>query len=222
MPRKKKVPEVIEEELIPVEEEAAEDEDIINDDGLDDGIELPPNAEEKLNELIELGKKKKNVLELNEIADFLSEVNLDDEQLSHVMDVLAQHEIDILSMSDSDEDIDEDDMEDMDEDAELEEEDVDLDNIEGFIPEGVSLEDPVRMYLKEIGKVPLLSADEEIELAQLMEQGGEQVYRADFLVPVLTGGGSGGCEGFTGLLGHFLNVQHNRVSFFGWLRCGCR
>ena len=173
MPRKKKVPEVIEEELIPVEEEAAEDEDIINDDGLDDGIELPPNAEEKLNELIELGKKKKNVLELNEIADFLSEVNLDDEQLSHVMDVLAQHEIDILSMSDSDEDIDEDDMEDMDEDAELEEEDVDLDNIEGFIPEGVSLEDPVRMYLKEIGKVPLLSADEEIELAQLMEQGGE-------------------------------------------------
>jgi len=173
MPRKKKVPEVIEEELIPIEEETAEDEDIINDDGLDDGIELPPNAEEKLNELIELGKKKKNVLELNEIADFLSEVNLDDEQLSHVMDVLAQHEIDILSMSDSDEDIDEDDMDDLDEDAELEEEDVDLDNIEGFIPEGVSLEDPVRMYLKEIGKVPLLSADEEIELAQLMEQGGE-------------------------------------------------
>ncbi|MCR4596129.1 MAG: RNA polymerase sigma factor RpoD [Lachnospiraceae bacterium] len=173
MPRKKKTPEVIEEEFIPVEEETA-DEDIINDDGLDDGIELPQNAEEKLNELIELGKKKKNVLELNEIADFLSEVNLDDEQLSHVMDVLAQHEIDILSMSDTDEDIDDDEMDDLDEDSEIEEEEVDLDNIEGFIPEGVSLEDPVRMYLKEIGKVPLLSADEEIELAQLMEQGGEE------------------------------------------------
>ncbi|MBR6390790.1 MAG: RNA polymerase sigma factor RpoD [Lachnospiraceae bacterium] len=173
MPRKKKTPEVIEEEFIPVEEETA-DEDIINDDGLDDGIELPQNAEEKLNELIELGKKKKNVLELNEIADFLSEVNLDDEQLSHVMDVLAQHEIDILSMSDTDEDIDDDEMDDIDEDSEIEEEEVDLDNIEGFIPEGVSLEDPVRMYLKEIGKVPLLSADEEIELAQLMEQGGEE------------------------------------------------
>ncbi len=173
MPRKKKTPEVIEEEFIPVEEETA-NEDIINDDGLEDGIELPQNAEEKLNELIELGKKKKNVLELNEIADFLSEVNLDDEQLSHVMDVLAQHEIDILSMSDTDEDIDDDEMDDLDEDSEIEEEEVDLDNIEGFIPEGVSLEDPVRMYLKEIGKVPLLSADEEIELAQLMEQGGEE------------------------------------------------
>ena len=174
MPRKKKTPEVIEEEIIPVEEDVeVEEEDIINDDGLDDGIELPPNAEEKLNELIELGKKKKNVLELNEIADFLSEVNLDDEQLSHVMDVLAQHEIDILSMSDTDEDVDEDPMDDLDEDSELEDEEVDLDNIEGFIPEGVSLEDPVRMYLKEIGKVPLLSADEEIELAQLMEEGGE-------------------------------------------------
>ena len=165
---------MIEEEIIPVEEDVeAEEDDIINDDGLDDGIELPPNAEEKLNELIELGKKKKNVLELNEIADFLSEVNLDDEQLSHVMDVLAQHEIDILSMSDTDEDVDEDSIEDLDEDSELEDEEVDLDNIEGFIPEGVSLEDPVRMYLKEIGKVPLLSADEEIELAQLMEEGGE-------------------------------------------------
>ncbi|MBQ9334067.1 MAG: RNA polymerase sigma factor RpoD [Lachnospiraceae bacterium] len=174
MPRKKKTPEMIEEEIIPVEEDVeAEEDDIINDDGLDDGIELPPNAEEKLNELIELGKKKKNVLELNEIADFLSEVNLDDEQLSHVMDVLAQHEIDILSMSDTDEDVDEDSIEDLDEDSELEDEEVDLDNIEGFIPEGVSLEDPVRMYLKEIGKVPLLSADEEIELAQLMEEGGE-------------------------------------------------
>ena len=174
MPRKKKTPEVIEEEIIPVEEDVkVEEDDIINDDGLDDGIELPPNAEEKLNELIELGKKKKNVLELNEIADFLSEVNLDDEQLSHVMDVLAQHEIDILSMSDTDEDVDEDPMDDLDEDSELEDEEVDLDNIEGFIPEGVSLEDPVRMYLKEIGKVPLLSADEEIELAQLMEEGGE-------------------------------------------------
>ncbi len=174
MPRKKKTPEVIEEEIIPVEEDVeAEGDDIINDDGLDDGIELPPNAEEKLNELIELGKKKKNVLELNEIADFLSEANLDDEQLSHVMDVLAQHEIDILSMSDTDEDVDDDPMDDLDEDSELEDEEVDLDNIEGFIPEGVSLEDPVRMYLKEIGKVPLLSADEEIELAQLMEEGGE-------------------------------------------------
>lgn len=149
-----------------------DEEELLNDDGIGDGIELSPQAEEKLHELIDLGKKKKNVLEVGEIVDFLSEVNLDDEHLGHVMDVLTQNEIDILSMSDTEEaEPDDDVIDDIEDEGEIEEEDLNIDNIEGFIPDGVSLEDPVRMYLKEIGKVPLLSADEEIVYAQAMEDG---------------------------------------------------
>lgn len=184
MPRKKKeAEEVITEEIIEEEVDEFFNEDLddgplndgpLNDDGLDDGIELSLQAEEKLHELIDIGKKKKNVLELGEVIDFLSEVNLDDDQLGHVMDVLAQNEIDILSMSDTDDSEPDDDvMEEMDDEAEIDEEDLNIDNIEGFIPEGVSLEDPVRMYLKEIGKVSLLNADEEIEYARKMEAGSE-------------------------------------------------
>ncbi len=183
MPRKKKeTEEVITEEIIEEDVEEAYDSDFdeglddipLNDDGLDDGIELSAQAEEKLHELISIGKKKKNVLELNEVVDFLSEVNLDDDQLGHVMDVLAQNDIDILSISEVDDSEPDDDViEELDDEAEIDEEELNIENIEGMIPDGVSLEDPVRMYLKEIGKVSLLNADEEIELAQKMETGSE-------------------------------------------------
>ena len=127
---------------------------------------------EKLVELLELAKKKKNVLEYQEISDFFKDSPLEVEQMEKVFDFLEASGVDVLRITDNggdelllDNDID---MEGMDD-----EEEVELDKIDLSVPEGVSIEDPVRMYLKEIGKVSLLSADEEIELAKRMEKGDE-------------------------------------------------
>ena len=91
-------------------------------------------------------------------------MNLDPEKLELVLDYLEHNGIDVLKISDDDDDVDDDILLD-------EEDEVEVDKIDLSVPDGVSVEDPVRMYLKEIGKVPLLSADEEIELAQKMEDG---------------------------------------------------
>ena len=121
------------------------------------------NFQQKLIEILELGKKKKNMLEYQEIADFFKDLNLDPEKFEMVIDYLEQNGIDVLKIS-NDDDVDDDIiLDDVDE--------VEVEKIDLSVPEGVSVEDPVRMYLKEIGKVPLLSADEEIELAQNMEDG---------------------------------------------------
>lgn len=121
------------------------------------------NFQQKLIEILELGKKKKNMLEYQEIADFFKDLNLDPEKFEMVIDYLEQNGIDVLKISNDD---------DVDDDIILDDEDeVEVEKIDFSVPEGVSVEDPVRMYLKEIGKVPLLSADEEIELAQNMEDG---------------------------------------------------
>ena len=128
---------------------------------------------EKLKSLLELGKKKRNILEYQEISDFFRDMNLDEEKMEKVLDFLEANKVDVLRISDGD---DEDDDIILDDEDEVEVEKIDL-----SVPEGVSVENPVRMYLKEIGKVPLLSADEEIELAQKMEAGSVAVEKIPLL-----------------------------------------
>ena len=119
---------------------------------------------DKLKSIIKKFKKKK-IVDYNEVTLEFAEFNLTDDQLDRVVEQLDKNGIDVLRMSDDVDDSD-------DEEIILTEEDeVDIENIDLSVPEGISIEDPVRMYLKEIGKVPLLSADEEIVLAQSMEDG---------------------------------------------------
>ena len=137
------------------------------------------NLQQKLIEILELGKKKKNMLEYQEIADFFKDLNLDPEKFEMVIDYLEQNGIDVLKISNDD---------DVDDDIILDDEDeVEVEKIDLSVPEGVSVEDPVRMYLKEIGKVPLLSADEEIELAQNMEDGAVATEKINVLKGRLDG-----------------------------------
>jgi len=137
------------------------------------------NFQQKLIEILELGKKKKNMLEYQEIADFFKDLNLDPEKFEMVIDYLEQNGIDVLKISNDD---------DVDDDIILDDEDeVEVEKIDLSVPEGVSVEDPVRMYLKEIGKVPLLSADEEIELAQNMEDGAVATEKINVLKDRLDG-----------------------------------
>ncbi len=123
--------------------------------------------EEKLILLLEIAKKKKNVLENREILDFFRGEILDPDKLDRIYEYLDRNKVDVLRLDEED---------DMDPDLFLDEglpdgEEINVEEIDLSVPDGVSIEDPVRMYLKEIGKIPLLSTDEEIELARRMESG---------------------------------------------------
>ncbi|RKI40865.1 RNA polymerase sigma factor RpoD [bacterium D16-51] len=138
--------------------------------------ELSPAEEEqrfreKLAALKQLAKSKRNVLELSEINNFLNDVVLDEEKTEKVIEFLESEGVDVLRIPEGDvPDADDDLLLEMEANGEVPDEE-EIEKIDLSIPEGVSIEDPVRMYLKEIGKVPLLTAEEEVDLAQRMEHG---------------------------------------------------
>jgi RNA polymerase primary sigma factor len=111
-------------------------------------------------ELMEKGKQK-GMLTYKEIIDAFDEIDIEPEQIEKIYEAMENAGVDVVG-----------DIEAEMQDIQLTEEDFDI-----SIPEGINIDDPVRMYLKEIGKVPLLSADEEIELAQRMGEGDEDAKR---------------------------------------------
>lgn len=128
--------------------------------------------EDGLNKLVEEAKNNKNVIEYDKIPSYFNDIQLNEEVYDRIIDELESRKIDILKITDDDDIVPIEELAELEETA-MEAEELDLEKLEMEVLDGVNLEDPVRMYLKEIGKVPLLSSDEEIELAKRMENGDE-------------------------------------------------
>ena len=151
--------------------------DIENEEALK-AQELAEKFDEKCNGLLAIAKKKKNVLDYQEIMNYFLDTDFEADKMEKVFEFLEKNNVDVKMSEESGKQIE------IYVDNELyktydidDEDEINIEKIDLSVPDGVGLEDPVRMYLKEIGKVPLLSAEEEIEYAKRMEQGDEEAKK---------------------------------------------